>query len=336
MKIIFRNVVFAILLISAITIGCRKQKDDPVVYENGTFPDTIMNILSVNSQYDDYNLDIYQITGNAPVIFSSNRKSAGGQFDLEQANIGFIFNKTTGHFELTGEMTNNTFLERLIGKATTPGNDFGPYRFYSSLDGYEYLVVSSVNQHGDLDLAYLRNRPVNGAALPPIDDRKNISLLNTTYDDAYFCLDYEQDTAYLSSNRSGNFDIYLNRKPAGMEISTWFIQGFTESQKADSINSDYDDKCPQVLKKIMVFTSNRPGGFGGYDLYYSIFRKGKWNSPVNLGPEVNSPYDEYRPVIGFNPDFTNNFIMFSSNRPEGKGGFDLYFTGVEFPKKNKR
>ena len=81
----------------------------------------------------------------------------------------------------------------------------------------------------------------------------------------------------------------------------------------------------------MIFTSNRPGGFGGYDLYYSVFRKGKWSSPVNFGPGINTSSDEYRPVIGYHPDFTNNFLMFSSNRPGGKGGFDLYFTGVNFP-----
>jgi hypothetical protein len=88
-----------------------------------------------------------------------------------------------------------------------------------------------------------------------------------------------------------------------------------------------------VFKKIMIFTSNRPGGLGGYDLYYSIFKNGNWSSPVNLGPEINTSSDEYRPVLGYHPDFTNFFLMFSSNRPGGKGGFDLYFSGVEFPEK---
>jgi hypothetical protein len=83
----------------------------------------------------------------------------------------------------------------------------------------------------------------------------------------------------------------------------------------------------------MVFASNRAGGFGGYDLYYSILKNGFWSSPVNLGPRINTSSDEYRPVIGFNPDFTNKFLMFSSDRPGGKGGFDLYFTGIDFPSK---
>ena len=68
----------------------------------------------------------------------------------------------------------------------------------------------------------------------------------------------------------------------------------------------------------MVFTSNRPGGFGGYDLYYSVFKNGKWSSPVNFGPRINTASDEYRPLIGYHPDFTNIYMIFSSDRPEEK------------------
>jgi len=88
-----------------------------------------------------------------------------------------------------------------------------------------------------------------------------------------------------------------------------------------------------VFKKILIFTSNRPGGLGGYDLYFSVFRNGNWSFPENMGPRINSAYDEYRPLIGNHPDFKNNFLMFSSNRPGGKGGYDLYFMGYTFPTK---
>ena len=54
--------------------------------------------------------------------------------------------------------------------------------------------------------------------------------------------------------------------------------------------------------------------------------------PINLGPRINSSSDEYRPVIGFSESYTNYYLIFSSNRSGGKGGFDLYFTGIKFPK----
>jgi hypothetical protein len=47
-----------------------------------------------------------------------------------------------------------------------------------------------------------------------------------------------------------------------------------------------------------------------------------------MGPEINSSYNEYRPVIGRDLLFENPFMVFSSDRPGGKGGFDLYFTGL--------
>jgi hypothetical protein len=288
-------------------------------------------MTDINSAYDDYNLALYQLYGNAPIVFSSNRKSSGGQFDLEQGNISFIFDQTNGSFGLEADMTDDAFLDKLINKAKTPGNDFGPYRMYSSLDGFEYLLLSSVNGEGNLDLFYFKNRPVYGSGLPDIDGPYPIKLLNTSSDDAYICFDSNLDSAYFVSNRDGNFDIFLHKRPTDKEIADWFDLDYAVSTKVDSVNSSSEDKCPLVFRKVMVFTSNRPGGLGGFDLYYSVFRNGKWSSPVNLGPGINTSSDEYRPVIGYHPDFTNLFMMFSSNRPGGKGGFDLYFTGVEFP-----
>jgi hypothetical protein len=325
-------VVFSMLLLPVFLTDCKKT-ENPIKYPKGTFPDSVFNMMDINSAYDDYNTDLYQLTGNSPIIFSSNRKSAGGQFDLEQATISFIFDQTSGIFELRSAMTTDAFLNKLINTAVTPGNDFGPYRFFSSTDGYEYMLLSSVTSQGKLDLFYLKNRPVYASSLPAVEGPFPVNLFNTTSDDAYFCLNSNMDTAYFTSDRNGNFDIFLHKRPEEMEISKWLNLTFSSSAKADSVNSSSDDKCPMVYKKIMVYTSNRPGGLGGYDLYYSVFRKGKWSSPVNFGPGINTSYDEYRPVIGFHPDFTNNFLMFSSNRPGGKGGFDLYFTGVEFPEK---
>jgi hypothetical protein len=287
-------------------------------------------MTNLNSQYDDYNMALPILSGDGPVVFSSNRQSQGGQFDLVQGGVSFKFDQTDGQFEISSEMTSNAFLSALLNKAVTTGNDFGPNRFFCGEDGYEYTVVSSVNNQGNLDMYYLKNRPqFDAGIIPSIEGPFPLSLMNTSSDDGYFCFDLNQDSAYFTSNRNGDFDIFLQKRPSPMYPSDWFNQGFATATRVDSINSSADDKCPQVLRNIMVFTSNRPGGMGGYDLYYSIFKKGKWSSPVNLGPDVNTPYDEYRPQLGYHPQFSNYFLLFSSNRPEGKGGFDLYFTGIE-------
>ncbi|MFV8227119.1 hypothetical protein ACNKXV_14305, partial [Christiangramia aquimixticola] len=79
---------------------------------------------------------------------------------------------------------------------------------------------------------------------------------------------------------------------------------------------------------LLVFASDRPGGYGGYDLYYSKKTVSGWSEPVNLGPQINSVHDEYRPVVSSYPEFANQLMIFSSNRPGEMGGFDLYFVGI--------
>jgi WD40-like Beta Propeller Repeat len=328
----FAIVVFSAFLISTCFTDCKKT-ENPIKYPKGTFPDTVINIADINSPYDDYNIGLYQIGETLPIIFSSNRKSLGGQFDLEQGSISYLFDQTTGVFGFGSKMTSDPFLTRLIGKAVTSGNDFGPYRLFSTVDGFEYLLLASANAAGNLDLYYLKNQPASGNEIPQVSGPYPIKLMNTGSDDAYICFNFDQDTAYFGSNKDGNFDIFMLKKPADKDLTSWFNLDYALPVKADSINSDYDDKCPFIYKKIMVFTSNRPGGLGGYDLYYSILKNGKWSSPINFGPHINTSYDEYRPVIGADADFTNKYLMFSSNRPGGKGGFDLYFTGVDFSSK---
>lgn len=330
--------IFSVVLIIICSTGCSK-KENAIKFPQGSFPDTVITLASINSPFDDYNSSLlYQLAGSTPIIFSSNRNSSGGQFDLVQANIAFTFDQTNGAFQQVASITTDPFLDKLINKAITPGNDFGPYRFYSPIDGYEYLLLSSVNSLGNLDLVYLRNRPVNGSILPDVEGPFPIKLLNTSFDDGYLCLDTNLDTltstysVYFTSNRNGNFDIFQEKRPSQKDFASWFNLDFKASAVVDSVNSSSDDKCPFVYKKVMVFTSNRPGGLGGYDLYYSILRNGKWSSPINFGPGINSSSDEYRPVIGNLTDFTNSYLIFSSNRPGGKGGYDLYFTGVDFPK----
>jgi hypothetical protein len=328
----FITVVFSVLIISICFNDCKKT-GNPIKYPQGTFPDTVINITDINSGYDDYNIALYQLGNTLPIIFSSNRKSSGGQFDLEQASISYTFDQTTGVFGFGSKMTTDAFLDKLIGKAVTPGDDFGPYRLFSTVDGYEYLLLSSVNSAGNLDLYYLKNQPVAGSALPDVSGPFPIKLMNTGFDDAYICFNFGQDTAYFSSNKDGKFHIFYLNKPADKDLTSWFNLDYTLPVKEDSINSPDDDRCPFIYKNIMVFTSNRPGGLGGYDLYYSILKGGKWSSPVNFGPRINSSSDEFRPVIGYDPNFTNKFLMFSSNRDGGKGGFDIYFTGVDFSSK---
>ena len=119
-----------------------------------------------------------------------------------------------------------------------------------------------------------------------------------------------------------------------MKISGALLQALSDSSpktvlKDTVLSSQNDDKCPFILGNMLVFTSDRPGGYGGFDLYYSLYSNGLWSSPVNFGSKINSTYDEYRPIVKIVNGFKNNFMIFSSNRPGGLGGYDLYYVGIE-------
>lgn len=72
---------------------------------------------------------------------------------------------------------------------------------------------------------------------------------------------------------------------------------------------------------LLYFTSDRKGGFGGLDIYVS--RKeanGQWSEPKNLGPTINTEFDEEGPFI--HPDGVT--LYFSSKGHRGMGGFDIF------------
>ncbi|NND24377.1 MAG: hypothetical protein HKN86_06755, partial [Acidimicrobiia bacterium] len=74
--------------------------------------------------------------------------------------------------------------------------------------------------------------------------------------------------------------------------------------------------------KAMYFASNRPGGYGGFDIYVSYFKKGNWTIPENLGDMVNSKGNEITPF------FDGKSLYFSSDYHHGLGGFDVFKTEV--------
>jgi len=73
--------------------------------------------------------------------------------------------------------------------------------------------------------------------------------------------------------------------------------------------------------KTLYFTSNRPGGFGGRDIYKSEKRAdGTWGTAINLGPTINTEYDEESPHIHHD----GKTLYFSSKGHETMGGFDIF------------
>ncbi len=74
--------------------------------------------------------------------------------------------------------------------------------------------------------------------------------------------------------------------------------------------------------KYLYFSSERPGGLGGRDIWLSEFVDGDWGPAVNLGPKINTEYDDDAPFI--HPDGLT--LFFSSKGHTSIGGYDIMFS----------
>lgn len=91
----------------------------------------------------------------------------------------------------------------------------------------------------------------------------------------------------------------------------------------ENINSKYWEPSAFISAdgSTLYFTSDKPGGFGGRDLYISKRPLGgDWGIAVNMGPTINTPFDEDAPFI--HPDGVT--LSFSSNGHNTMGGFDIF------------
>ncbi len=76
----------------------------------------------------------------------------------------------------------------------------------------------------------------------------------------------------------------------------------------------------------LYFVSDRPGGFGGRDIYRCVkLPNGKWSKALNLGPKINTAQDEDAPFI--HPD--QHTLFFSSKGHKSMGGFDIFFASKD-------
>lgn len=95
-----------------------------------------------------------------------------------------------------------------------------------------------------------------------------------------------------------------------------------------AINSKYHEPSASFSYdgKILYFVSDREGGFGGHDIYYSeINEKGKFEKAVNIGPVINTEYDEE--AVYMMPD--GKTMYFASKGHNSIGGYDVFKTTFE-------
>lgn len=148
--------------------------------------------------------------------------------------------------------------------------------------------------------------------------------INTPFHDSNLALSADGKTLYILKDEGGG-DIYFCKQ---QEDGSWgapvALPGI--------INSSFEEKSISISKdgKTLYFSSNRPGGLGGTDLYRATKdAKGEWANVKNLGPKINTAFDEEGPFI----DYDMTTLYFSSKGHKNIGSYDI-FKSVFDPQKN--
>lgn len=127
--------------------------------------------------------------------------------------------------------------------------------------------------------------------------------------------------------------LYRDTENGNVYYSSWDGKDWSApSSFGSDINSKYWEShaCLSADNNTLYFVSDRPGGFGGRDIYRCVkLPNGAWSKATNVGPTVNTKYDEDGPFI--HPDGVT--LIFASNGHKSMGGFDIFFTTIEEDKK---
>jgi len=150
--------------------------------------------------------------------------------------------------------------------------------------------------------------------------------LLTSYHDGPASFNKEMNVIYFTRNyhvENRLKDVYDPQNKLGI-FTAEFNEGKWTNMKQFKYNDpDYSFLTPVLSldESRLYFASDKPGGFGGADLYYCNRSKNDWEEPVNLGPVVNTSGNESFPFISDGGD-----LIFASDGHFGQGGKDIYHT----------
>lgn len=344
-----KSLLFCLIILFCIVCSCPK-------YEQAKhYNSFVVNLTEINTEYDDFNMaspaQSIDIPSGFEVVFSTNRGSNGEDYDVWRAKI--YISENGENFNISSEV-----IGEYAPNCNSDYNEFGPYILNKNIAGTQLLNGTIPDNNFYYLFASDRTGDKGGLDIYFTDDNLTEPkpvFFNSSYDDAYPTFFPIKSIWYFCSNRGGVFNIYsIKTNYHGDSMGYWFSNGIDQPQVF--IDSTADDKCPYVGSNMMVYVSDKSGGYGGFDIYYLLLESDyfyphhddyneyytdsnndDFESEIkNIGGDINSKYNEYRPTIYrvFGDDYggdvySGNFLIFSSDRPGGKGGYDLYLAYFE-------
>jgi hypothetical protein len=215
--------------------------------------------------------------------------------ELEIRNLGNLVNSEYQDYIPLVSADESTLVFTSRRSNTTGGRMAGDGSFY------EDIFIATRNQNG------IWSKP------------EPIIELNSDQHDAGIGLSNDGKQLFIFSDENGG-DIYISSKKS---------KGWSKPESLEGdVNSKYWEGSASISKdgNYLYFASNRPGGFGGIDIYRAEkLANGTWGNTVNMGPEINTAEDEDAPQIHTD----NTTLFFSSKGHSGMGGYDIFSTVMD-------
>ena len=228
----------------------------------------------------------------------------------DSVNINFV-NQQIAACDNSGKMIKNRVYYESINLGSKINTDSNEFDAVISNDGSTMIFVSKQKFYDAVFSA--RNR--NGVWGSKINITPDIKSDGDHYPTG---LSNDGKILLLTWNDKFNSDIFLSQ----------FINGkWTPVEKMGKpINTKFWESHASFSPdgNTIYFTSNRPNGYGGLDIYKTLKNPdtGEWDPPINLGPTINTQFNEETPFVCAN----NKTLYFSSQGHSGMGGFDIFYS----------
>lgn len=183
----------------------------------------------------------------------------------------------------TSGWTNNNYLDMYFAKLHNPGDPFG-----------------STSEATSLSINF--NKPYHDAS----------ATFSSDYGIIYFTRSYNDYTEEKDNFKTHRLKIFY----AQTRENKW-----TDEKQFFLNSQDYSVAHPSLSAdgKTIFFSSDMPGGYGAFDIWFCTWENGNWGAPVNAGKEVNTFGKEAFPFI-----LNDSTLYFASNGLPGYGGLDIF------------